>query len=444
MVKSARILPFKGLCYNPEKVDYKDVVAPPYDVISSRQKDELTSRSPYNIVRLILSKDQGNIDRYEYARRLLNQWITERIMVFDSKPAIYFYLQDYTLEDGIQLTRKGFIALCKLEDYSSGNIAPHERTHQRQIDDRLRLLRACKANLSPILSLYTDPNLAINETFLAKRQEEPILNVVDNDLVRHQFYRVTDPEAIDLAVKVLADKKILIADGHHRYATALAYKKEVERRIGHSSGQSPYNYIMLYFTNTEDEGLRILPSHRLIHGLPDFELKPFLVRVRESFEVKEFSFNSEEEEKAQKDRFFRELKSLHGKAIALGLFVHKQRCFCLLTLKDEAKMDPALQAMPQSIRRMVIPIFNELILKRLLRLDTDQKRQMHISIIKNNQKAINLIRSGRFQMAFLFNPNTLDEIHDVISENQVMPQKSTFFYPKLLTGLVIYKHNTPS
>ncbi|RTZ89737.1 MAG: hypothetical protein DSY91_07335 [Deltaproteobacteria bacterium] len=442
MVKSARILPFRGLCYNPEKVDYKDVVAPPYDVISGRQENTLNSKSPYNIVRLILSKDQGSMDRYTHAQSLLDQWIKEKILIFDPQPAIYFYLQDYTLEDGTQLTRKGFIALCKLEEYSSGKISPHERTHQKQIDDRLKLLRACKANLSPILSLYTDPDLTINETFLEKHHEEPLLDVVDNDEVRHRFYRVTDPEALDLAIQVLSEKKLLIADGHHRYATALAYKKEMEQKFG-ASDHAPFNYIMMYFTNTEDRGLTILPSHRLIHSLEGFELEPFLLKVRESFDIMEFPFETEAEETLQKERFFKALNSMQGKYIAFGLYIHKRHCFCLLSLKEEVKKDPVFQSMPRSIRHMAIPIFNELILKRLLKLDTDQKRQAHINIIKNNQKAVDLIHTGRFQMAFLFNPNTLNEIHDVISENQVMPQKSTFFYPKLLTGLVIYKHNIP-
>ncbi|MBW1659514.1 MAG: DUF1015 domain-containing protein [Deltaproteobacteria bacterium] len=442
MVKPARVIPFRGLCYNPEKVDYKDVVAPPYDVISARHEEELVKRSPYNIVRLILSKDEEGLDRYTHAKNLLNEWIKKGILAFDDHSSIYFYLQDYSLEDGTKLTRKGFIALCKLEEYSSGKISPHEKTHQKQIDDRLKLLRACKANLSPILALYTDPNLTINETFLERHQEEPLLDLVDDDQVRHRFYRVTDPEAQDLAIRVLSEKKLLIADGHHRYATALAYKKEMEEKHG-AFGRAPYKYIMMYFTNTEDEGLTILPSHRLIRDLEGLELDSFLMRVRESFEVMEFSFSSESEEAEQRDRFFSTLKSMQGKQIAFGLYVHNRRCFCLLTLKEEAKKDPVLQAMPWSIRRMAIPIFNEMIMKRILKLDTDQKRQAHISIIKNNQKAIELIHTGRFQMAFLFNPNTLEEIHAVISENQVMPQKSTFFYPKLLTGLVIYKHSIP-
>ncbi len=443
MVKQARIIPFRGLCYNPEKVRYEDVVAPPYDVISSRQEGELSTRSPYNIVRLILSKDSEGKDRYTVASELLRRWIREKILVFDAKPAIYFYLQDYALEDGTQLTRKGFIALCRLEDYTSGNIVPHEKTHQKQIDDRLRLLRACRANLSPILSLYTDPNLTINETFLEKRQELPLLDTSDQDGVRHRFYRVTDPEALDLAVRVLSEKKLLIADGHHRYATALAYKKEMEKQAAHPSDQAPYQYIMMYFTNTKDKGLTILPSHRLIHSLPDLNVDTLISRIRESFEVTEFPFDSPEEEKRQRERFFSALKDTQGKRVALGLYLEKRHCFCLLTLKEAAENDPVLQSMPHAIRSMAIPIFNELILKRILHLDSDQKRQAHINIIKNNQKAIDLIHSGRFQMAFLFNPNTLKEIHDVISENQVMPQKSTFFYPKLLTGLVIYKHDIP-
>ena len=443
MVKTARIVPFRGLCYNPEKVSYAEVVAPPYDVISERQADNLTRRSPYNIVRLILSREEDGVDRYTVASTLLNQWIDQKILVFDPHPAIYFYLQDYRLEDGTQRTRKGFIALCKLEDFAAGNIVPHERTHQRQIDDRLRLLRACRANLSPILSLYTDPNLSINETFLEKHHKVPLLDTTDADGVRHRFYRVTDPEALDLAVQVLSEKKLLIADGHHRYATALAYKKEMEQKIKNASGQAPYNYIMMYFTNTEDEGLTILPSHRLIHGLTGLDMEDFLARVQESFEIREFSFRDEGEEQIQKARFFETLKFMQGRRIAMGLYIQRRHCFCLLMPREEIQRDPAIQAMPRSIRRMAIPIFNELILKRILALDTDQKRQAHINIIKNNQKAIDLIHSGRFQMAFLFNPNTLEEIHDVISENQVMPQKSTFFYPKLLTGLVIYKHDIP-
>ena len=440
MVKSARILPFRGLCYNPEKVDYKEVVAPPYDVISGRQEQELITRSPYNIVRLILSKEEGGLDRYAHAQQLLNHWIKERVLNFDPQPAIYFYLQDYALEDGTQLTRKGFIALCMLEDYSSGNIFPHEKTHQKQIDDRLKLMRACRANLSPILSLYTDPDLTINEAFLEKHHENPLLDMVDNDGVRHRFYRVTDPEALDLAIQTLAEKKLLIADGHHRYATALAYKKEMEEKYGPSEG-APYNYIMMYFTNTSDRGLTILPSHRLIHDLEGLEMEAFLAKIRESFDVMEFSFVTDAEEETRRVRFFDALRATQGKHIAFGLYIQKRHCFCLLVLKEEAKRDPVFQSMPHSIRHMAIPIFNELVLRRLLKLDTDQKRQAHINIIKNNRKAIDLIHTGRFQMAFLFNPNTLDEIHDVISENQVMPQKSTFFYPKLLTGLVIYKHD---
>jgi len=255
MVKAARIQPFKGLCYNPAKIAYENVIAPPYDVISDRQKKALEERSPYNIVRLILGARDESPERYERVKTLLNNWIHEGVFRFDTKPAVYFYIQDYDLEDGSRLTRKGFIALCKLESFSSGKISPHEMTHKKQIDDRLMLLRASQANLSPIFSLYSDPNMTINETFMAKHQDDPLLDTTDEDNVRHRFYRVTDPEALSLAVKVLSEKKLLIADGHHRYATALAYRNEMRKVTGNSSGQAPFDYVMMYFTNTHDKGL---------------------------------------------------------------------------------------------------------------------------------------------------------------------------------------------
>ncbi len=440
MVKPARIQPFKGLCYNPAKIAYEDVIAPPYDVISDRQKKALAARSPYNIVRLILGARDESPERYETVKTLLNNWIHEGVLRFDTQPAVYFYMQDYDLENGSRLTRKGFIALCKLESFASGKIAPHEMTHKKQIDDRLMLLRASQANLSPIFSLYSDPEMTINETFMEKHQDDPLLDTTDEDNVRHRFYRVTDPEALALAVQVLSEKKLLIADGHHRYATALAYRNEMRKLTGNSSGQAPFDYVMMYFTNTHDKGLTILPSHRLLHSLENFEMPLFLEKLREFFDVTEFPFQNEEEEQKQRVKFFDALKVIQGREIGFGLFLMKRSCFCLLTLKQKMRKDTILLSFSRSIRHMAIPIFNELVLKRILNLDTDQKRQTHINIIKNNGKAIDLVHSGRFQMAFLFNPNTFKEIHDVIADNQVMPPKSTFFFPKLLSGLVIYKH----
>ena len=285
----AEIVPFKGVLYNPAKVgDLGKVMAPPYDVISPKKQDELYERHPNNIIRIILAKttseDRPGSDRYSRAATDLGKWVGEGVLTQDEKPAIYYYTQTYTEKDGTKHTRKGFIGLSRLVDFGKG-IHPHERTLSGPKADRLQLMQACDANMSCIFTLYSDPALRVNKLLEgAIAGKAPDIDVTDDDGIVNRIWRVDDKQTLNGVIESMSDKSLFIADGHHRYETALNYRNMMREKAGSFTGDEPFNFIMMYFSNMDDEGMTIWPTHRVVHSLKNFDADSFLASCKEYFD----------------------------------------------------------------------------------------------------------------------------------------------------------------
>ncbi|PLX85717.1 MAG: DUF1015 domain-containing protein [Desulfuromonas sp.] len=439
----AKIVPFRGVRYNPDSVkDLSKVMAPPYDVISPELQDDLYARHPANVVRLILGKtseEDGEADnRYTRAAADFEKWQEDGALMRDAEPSVYLYDQEYPIEDGTVVVRKGFMALTRIEDFSSGVVKPHEKTLSGPKTDRLNLTKACGANFSPIFSLYSDPCCALESLTRKDREQSPALEVSDDDGVKHRLWRVTDPASIEKAQELLSSKPLFIADGHHRYETALNFRNLMREKHPGYTGKELFNYVLMYFANMEDQGMLIFPTHRMIFNLEAFHLKSLLEALGEHFLIDRRQIDSTDP--AARAQAREELKERGRDKHVMGLFAGDETLY-FLTLKDEAVMDSFFDpSSPKVLRTLDVSILHKLILEGLLDITPEaQEKQVNLKYVKNFDDPFDLVQCGEFQLAFLMNSTRMSEVRDVANAGEKMPQKSTYFYPKLLTGLVINK-----
>jgi uncharacterized protein (DUF1015 family) len=439
----AKIAPFRAFRYNLDRIeDPASVMAPPYDVISSELQDELYGRNPHNLVRLILGRmedtDDETNNRYTRAAADFQAWQDQKILVRDDAPSIYLYDEEYVAEGVGTVVRKGFLALARIEDFASGVVKPHEKTLSGPKTDRFNLTKACGANFSPIFGLYADPCCVLEALTRDRRTSPPDLEIVDDDGVKHRLWQVTDPGIIDKARELLDNKPLFIADGHHRYETALNYRNYMREKVGKYSGKELFNYVLMYFANMEDQGMQIFPTHRLIHGLPNFSLKPFLASLNEFFEVEASDMNPDDP--ASRAQVRNVLQQKGAKKDTLALYAGGQSIY-YLGLRDEKMMDRFFDEMAsKALRTLDVSVLHRLILEHLLGITPEaQERQTHLKYVKNFDEPFAAVRSGEYQLAFLMNATRISEVRDVANAGEKMPQKSTYFYPKLLTGLVFNK-----
>ncbi|MEK6790865.1 MAG: DUF1015 domain-containing protein [Deltaproteobacteria bacterium] len=439
----AEIMPFRGVLYAPEKIgDLNKVMAPPYDVISPRLQDDLYARHSNNIVRLELNKitdqdSEGN-DRYSRAGRLLAKWLADGDIKQDARPSIYYYTQTYALKSGLEQTRKGFVSLVRLEDFGKG-IHPHERTLSGPKADRFKLMTSTDANLSCIFSLYSEPLLDVNKLLeAAVKGKKPYIDVKDDDKVENRLWRIDDVELIKKVQANMRNKALFIADGHHRYETALNYRNMMCEKTGGNTGNEPFNFVMMYFSNMDDVGMTIWPTHRVVHSVKGFERASFLERCGEYFDVDETPYGSDNEEEA-KAAFLKKLESKGKQAVTFGLHLRGKSSFLLLTLKEKDMMDRVFgNAMPDVFKGLDVTVLHSLILTKILGLTREaQEKQENLVYVKSYAEALKAAKEGANQMVFLLNPTKIEQVKAVAETGQVMPQKSTYFYPKLLSGLVI-------
>jgi uncharacterized protein (DUF1015 family) len=437
----AHIEPFRGVTYNPDTIDdMKSVMAPPYDVISEELQEKLYHSHPNNIVRLILGKkypdDEATNDRYSRAAKDFNRWCSENVLTRDEKPSIYYYVQTYTLKSGEKKTRKGFIARTRLEEFGEGSIHPHEKTLAGPKADRLKLTEACKANFSCIFSLYSQPSLKINGLLEDSIEDVPFIDIVDDEGVTHIVWKIDAPSVIDSIAKDVADMPLFIADGHHRYETALNYRNLMSERSEKWDGTEPENYVMMYFSNMDDEGMTVLPIHRVIHSLADFNPEKFLEECASCFNIEEIEFNEKIESRARKEL----LEGLGGtgRRYSYGLALNGINAYFILTLKEREVIDRELgEALSPVFKELDVSILHSLIFDRILGIDGKaQEAQTNLIYKKDPNVAFELVKDGA-QMAFFMNSTKIGQVKSVSEAGLTMPQKSTFFYPKLLSGLVI-------
>ncbi|MBI5015653.1 MAG: DUF1015 domain-containing protein [Deltaproteobacteria bacterium] len=432
----ADVQPFRGLRYDPEKVGDLDlVVSPPYDVIDRALQDELYRRSPYNLVRVDFGKgfrgDGETENRYTRAASTFRAWLAGGILVRDDAPSLYYLEEDYRDDLGGPRTRKGFVAAVKLEDPDSGLYRPHEKTLAGPKADRLELMCACEANLSPIFALYDDPAHAVLRGLEAAASQGPPLSAVTAaDATVTRLWRVTDVALLEAVSGAMRGKSFFIADGHHRYETALSYRDLRRRAASRLTGAEPWNAVMMYLTNLWAPGLTVFPTHRVVHGLEGFRAPEFLVRLAEHFEVTEVGGSEALLEAMRKSR---------REGHALGLAAHGDDRLWVLRLRDLGVMDRLLEGRaPAVLRTLDVTVLHSLILERLLGIDEKaQEEQTHLRYVKGSGELLRVVREEDVQVGFLLNPTRIEEVKAVAEQGERMPQKSTFFYPKLATGLLL-------
>jgi uncharacterized protein (DUF1015 family) len=423
------VIPFSGILYNEEKIDsYENVTAPPYDVIKTKQQDELYGKNPYNIVRLILGHvfqdDNENNNRYTRAAKDFQEWMEKGILVPDEKPGFYVYSQEYEF-NGDRVNRIGFFGRVKLEDFSLGNVCPHEFTLAKAKKDRSLLLKECEANFSPIFGLFSDPQAIIDAELLAVA-EHPPLTTIETEGVIHKLWRLDNLKTINLISNQMREKKVYIADGHHRYETALAFHKEYGNKVKDSA------HVLMFLTNLDSESLSIYPIHRQVKCPDQFNKDQFLEKISKFFEVEEISKDS------SANQIRNTLKEQEG--IAFGICFGK-RDYKLLRLKDTKNILPHQTAdEPQELQDLGVAQLHTLVLKHILGIDTKNPEcQNNISYTVNIDEAAKNIEDGKFDLAFFINPTPISQVRKLAENGIRLPQKATYFYPKLLSGLVINK-----
>ena len=436
----AYIYPFRAWRYNPASVRLDDVVTQPYDKISPAMQQAYYQRSPYNLVRIILGLPElfdaeRNESVYTRAARDFRAWREQGILIQEKSPCIFAYAQQFQVPDsGVVKERRGFIALGKLHDYAEQVVFRHEQTLSKPKSDRLNLLRATRAHFGQIFMLYSDPAASV-EQILFDGSGPADAAVTDEYGVVHRLWRVNDPAVLRLLTTAMADKKLIIADGHHRYETALAYSKEhapavqtrTETNFVHlPHPASPEAAVMMTFVNMDSEGLVILPTHRVVHSLQAFDAAAFSRSAEEFFFV----------EALPESDAVSHMGTLRQQPGTAFVAVTRRGDFLLRSKPDAVD---ALARLPERQRQLDLSHLHSIALERLLGLDPEKIReQTNLRYLRDATEAVEQVRRGEADVAFLTKPVTMEQLKEVAFAGEVMPQKSTDFYPKLLSGLAIY------
>jgi len=412
----ATIEPLRALRYDLAVTDgLQPVVAPPYDVIDAPGRAELEARSPYNVVRIDLPVGEAP---YAEAAAELRKWRVEGAVVRDHSPALWALAQTYRGPDRRTRTRHGILARVRIEEYGAGRIRPHERTHPGPKEDRLRLMRATKANLSPIFSLFSDPDGAAWTALASAPGVQPWAETRDADGTKNRLWRVDDEGAIEQVKAVARDAELLIADGHHRYETARVYAEEV-------GGEGPHRYVLMCLVALEDPGLTVFPTHRMVRGLRPEQHEALADAIRQDFEVEPLEDTGALQPSGADD------------ALRIGYIdSHFKRPF-MLTLKDPAIADRALPDRAEPYRRLDTAVLEALILKGALGMtDEDIDHLAGLGYARDSAQALALVQSAEYDAAFFMGATPVKRIQEVAAAGESMPPKSTYFFPKVPTGLV--------
>jgi uncharacterized protein (DUF1015 family) len=421
----AIIKPFKAVTYNQEKVkDLSKVVCPPYDVISPAKQVAYYQADPFNFIHILLGKDIPGEDKYARAGDYFNEWLINKILTQDARPAIYFYSQDYRIK-GEKRTRLGFISLLRLEDKESA-IFKHEHTRPAPKEDRLKLTRQVHANLSPIFCVFLDKKRIIQRIFTKYIKENAsFIDLTDDEGTVHKLWRIDDSGILKGIEEAMRQEDVYIADGHHRYEVACAYRDEMRQEKGNCTGEESYNYVLSYFTNTDPHGLYIFPIHRLLKLDKGYDTKDFNNTLKEYFDV---------EEVRDKARFFFLLEKSGRSEHVIGMY--KDKRYWLLRLKNVKILDKELAEKPKDYRTLDVSILNHLVFKKIFAIENSE----NLIFSPHSEEFIAKVDSDSSCIAFFLNPVRMEQIIAVANNGERMPAKSTYFYPKVLSGLVINKH----
>jgi len=442
----AHVIPFRGVLYNPEVVkDTARVVAPPYDVIDAAAQQMLHDRHPNNVIRLELGMDRPgdgpDRNRYTRAAGLLREWLGNGALRRDQKPGIYPYSIDYRVPgsdpDGERRVLRGFLATIELEEFESGGILPHEHTHPAAKTDRLQLLEACRAHFSPIFSLFSDPEGTLLQLVeKSVNADKSRIDFTDESGFRHRLWSVTDRTILEQVAATMTPRRLFIADGHHRYETALTYRRRRMEQDGvtdsgpvrASGARRSYDSVLMLCSSLEHPGLTVLPTHRILNR-PVPVADKILDLLRGEFTIEEFRFNGQGEPDTRR-RFLRALRRHGQTGQAFGLALRDAEAYFVLGLRSASHS--ASGGSPRD--RLDVSVLHHQVLPRLDPLTTEEGGLLYT---KDDHEALELVRKGSATAALLLNPTKVREVRDVAAAGERMPHKSTYFFPKPLTGLVM-------
>jgi len=429
--------PFRAYRFAKEVVgDVGACIAPPYDVISPQQQRQLYEKSKYNIVRIIKGKtypsDNHENNQYIRAAGYLQKWITNGVLRQDSQEIIYAYVQDFKV-NGSSFQRLNLIALARLEDFGD-KVRPHEQTLTGPMLDRLKLKRATSAKFGLPFLIYDDPEQIADKMIRKAAENNPLMDFQDEDKVRHRLFAISRYEDIENIRKMMVDKSCIIADGHHRYTTALTYSRE--------NSNPAAKYQMIAFSNTSHEGLLVLATHRLVGNLTDFKSVEFVDALKKDFDVTEYRFGSDGSKSEAREKVFIRIQTeFQANRNAFAIYCGG-KAFYVAIFKDKAAMDSAAPRMSQAWRSLDVAVLQKLVLEKTLKIGQKQMADgTNVEYVKDHSQVVDdfieTVDTGKKQIAFFLNPTRIEQIQQVTAAGERMPQKSTFFYPKIFTGLTI-------
>ena len=434
-----KISPISGITYNLDKLNINNVIAPPYDVISEKEQEELYAFSPYNIVKLILGKispfDNESDNRYTRASALFREWLNAGMLVRSNKPCIYYLIQNYTTEKGDFISRKGFIANNYIEEFSTNQVLPHEYTMGGPKEDRLKLMKECGANFSQIFMVYSDPCQEIDKAFVLP--DRPAIDVEDKHGVRNILYIIDDEIIIKKVCSIMQDKTLLIADGHHRYETSIVYRDYMRSLNPDYDKDAEFNYVMCYYTNLDDENLKVYPTHRIITAPVNFD--KLINKLTNYFDMAEYSF-SECDKDSKRELFIQELENSSKDNIVFGAYFKNINQYYLFKLRNTKPVNEILErkGVPDVLKKLDLIVLHKIVITDFLNIsDEDQMKQNGVKYIKKEEEAFEAVENNSAELVFIMASPKIKDIKNVSQEGYRMPQKSTYFYPKLLSGLVI-------
>lgn len=422
----ATIKAFRALRYNQEKINLEKVIAPPYDVISPDEQNNYYDKDPKNIIRLILAREE---DRYSASKKYFQDWQLDQSLVRETDEAIYPLEQSFISNDGTVDNRKGFIALIKIEEFEKGIVLPHEKTLSKAKEDRLKLLRATDANFSQIFGLFSDAEGLVQKEIQKELTEKPICDVEFQE-VKNKIWKITNKNIIDSIVKIMSSKQILIADGHHRYETALNYRNEKRKEIINFTGNESFNFVLMFFTNLNDDGLVIYPTHRAVHSIENFNWQKIKSILQNDFDIIDCKSKQEMTKILQNFDSF-----------SYGVIESNPAKFSVLHLKNSEKIKTLLsKSLPNEIKNLDVVLLHEYILRDLIGIsDEAQAKKLNINYLQKIADCVTEVENKKVNIAFIVNSTKINQVRQVAESGNIMPQKSTFFYPKLISGFIMNK-----
>jgi uncharacterized protein (DUF1015 family) len=443
-MRMAEIFPFRAYRYNPARVDLAKVLTQPYDKITPEMAERYAAASPYNLIPVEKGKslpgDTPENNVYTRAARALEDWIRAGVIVRDATPSLYAYFQEYTVPGtGERHVRKGFIGLGRVEDYSAGVVFRHEQTLSGPKADRLELLRQTRTHTGQLFMLYSDPAGVVDGVLDTASHGAPEVEVRDEYEVVHRLWPIRNARIVETIEREMAEKKLVIADGHHRYETALAYRDECRARAASRDPNAPYKKVMMTLFNTAGKGLTILPTHRVVSNLPGFSLEKFRVGLGNAFDWHSYPFSGTADRAQAFENFRRDLADRGSRSRAVGLYAG-DGALHLLELSQGAKLEALLPTVSPRQRQLDVVLLHRLLLERGLGITSDAVRaETNISYERDMDHAISAVETGRAQICFLLNPVSVKTVAEMAMAGEVLPQKSTDFYPKLMSGITMYR-----